>query len=130
MSAAARPGGVLAIDHGTKRTGFAVTDALRLAQTPLDPIEIAGDGERLLDHIEALCDERSISVFLVGLPRNMDGTDGGRAADVRRFCARLAARFPRIAIVLYDERLTTKAAEELLRDSGKKESERRRLRDS
>lgn len=125
-----RSGGVLAIDHGTKRTGFAATDALRLARTALDPYSGTGDSDALLAHVAKLLDERSIATFLVGLPMNMDGSDGPRAADVRAFAARLRARFSALEIVLYDERLTTKAAEELLRASGKNDAERRRLRDS
>ena len=97
-------GGVLAIDHGTKRTGFAVTDALRISSFALDTFHGDGAGEGLLKHVEKLCDERTIGTFLVGFPYQMDGTEGGRAADVKLFTARLGARFPRVAIVLYDER--------------------------
>lgn len=132
MSAPAtrRAGGVLAIDHGTKRTGFAVADALRIGTFALDTFHGDGAGEPLLNHVAALCEERTIGTFLIGLPCNVDGTDGGRATDVRAFAARLAARFPRTALVFHDERLTSKAADELLVESGHTGAARKARRDS
>ena len=110
--------GVLAIDVGTQRSGFAVADGLRLTAQPLDGVAAGEDAPELLDHVARLLDERDVDTLLVGLPRNMDGGEGARAAAVRRFAARLAARFPDLRLVLWDERLTTKAAEELLREAG------------
>ncbi len=126
----ARSGGVLAIDHGTKRTGFAATDGLRIAAFALDTFHGAGDGDALLDHVGKLCDERTIATFLVGYPFNMDGTRGGRAKDVDAFVARLRARFPGVEALLHDERLTTKAADELLIESGHTGADRKARRDS
>lgn len=125
-----KQGGVLAIDHGTKRTGFAATDALRLGTFPLEPFRGDGHGVDLLRHVERLCEERTIATFLVGFPYNMDGTEGGRATDVNAFVARLRAQFPTVEIVPYDERLTTKAAEELLAEAGYHGDERKARRDS
>lgn len=123
-------GGVLAIDHGTKRTGFAVTDALRLSVFALDPYHGDGAGAGLLEHVSKECAERTIATFLVGFPYDATGGEGGRALDVRAFTDRLRARFPTVEIVHYDERLTTKAAEDLLRESGHHGSERKARRDS
>lgn len=122
--------GVLAIDHGTKRTGFAAVDALRIAAVPLDAYAGAGDGVALIEHVARLLDDRSVGVLLVGLPRNADGTEGARAAEVRAFAVRLAARFSDLAVVLHDEHLTTKAAEELLRESGTRRADWKGRRDS
>ena len=124
------PGGVLAIDHGTKRTGFAVVDALRIASHALDPWHGAGSSDALVAHVAKLCDERTIATFLVGFPYNMDGSEGPRAADVKLFGERLQKRFPAIEIVPWDERLTTKAAEELLREAGYHGDERKARKDS
>ena len=123
-------GAVLAIDHGTKRTGFAVVDALRIASHALDPYHGPGDGNELLDHIARMLGERDVRMFLLGLPVNMDGTEGPRAAEVRAFAARLAQRFPRIPVRMWNETLTTKAAEELLRESGHRGKDARARRDS
>jgi putative Holliday junction resolvase len=111
-------GAVLAIDVGTKKTGFAIADALRIIAQPLEGVRAGEDDPALLDHVSHLLSERDVAVFLVGLPRNMDGSEGARAAAVRAFAGRLAARFPGVAVVTWDERLTTKAAEELLREAG------------
>lgn len=123
-------GGVLAIDHGTRRTGFAVIDALRIAAHAIDPWQGPGSSQALLDHIEGLCRERTIATFLVGLPRNMDGSEGSRSTEVRTFLERLRAHFPATEVIAYDERLSTKAAEELLREAGHHGRSARQRRDS
>lgn len=123
-------GGVLAIDHGTKRTGFAVVDPLRIAAHALDTWRGPGGETELFAFVQRLLDERDVRIFLVGMPLNMDGSEGPRAADVRGFVTRLAARFPRVKVVTWDERLTTKAAEELLRESGHHGKDARAKRDS
>lgn len=129
-------GGVLAIDHGTKRCGFAVADPLRITTQALEPwrgprAPGGPDHEaELLKHIAALLDERDVRTFLVGLPLHMDGTSGARANEVLAFVERLKQRFPRVAVVTWDERLTTKAAEDLLRESGHRGADARVRRDS
>ena len=109
---------VLAVDHGTKKTGFASTDALRTAQWPLDCWHGPGDGDELLEHIAELVEERSAGTLLVGLPLNMDGTESGRSKDVRGFIERARARFEEVEVIAFDERLTTRAAEDLLHEAG------------
>ena len=119
----------LAIDHGNRRTGFAVADPLRIVTQPLDRFE--GDQRAdLLDHIADMLEERDVDVFVIGLPFNMDGSEGPRAAEVRAFGQELKQRFPRIAVAYQDERLSTKAAEELLREQGITGEARKRYRDS
>jgi len=118
----------LGIDHGTKRTGFAVVDALRIAITPLATVALTGDP--LLRHVAKLLDERDLGHFVVGYPLNMDGTPGPRARDVDTFIATLAARFPGVRIVRQDERLTTKEAEARLAEAGHHGDARRARKDS
>ncbi|MAF66511.1 MAG: Holliday junction resolvase RuvX [Planctomycetes bacterium] len=120
----------LAIDHGTRRTGFAATDALRIATRPLEVWEGAGDGGELVERIAELADEREVGTLVVGLPMNMDGSEGPRAKEVRAFVERLRARLPALAIALQDERLSTKTAEELQREAGVPAARRRAVRDS
>jgi putative Holliday junction resolvase len=129
VSAAVRKA-VLAIDHGTKRCGFAVADALRITSLPLAPFHGPGQSPELLAFIAGQLRERDIDTFLVGWPFNMDGTTSGRASDVAKFVDALRARFPAQRVIRYDERLTTKAAEELLRDAQVPPARRRELRDS
>jgi putative Holliday junction resolvase len=125
-----RPGAVLAIDHGTKRTGFAVADALRISTRALEPWDSSRARTSLLDHVAALLEERTVATMLVGLPLNMDGSAGPRANDVRAFVTSLAARFPSVEILTVDERLSTKAAEDLLRESGHHGAARKKRIDS
>lgn len=130
MSAPKPRGGVLAIDHGTKRTGFAVVDALRIAAQPLEAFHGPGAGRELLEHVAGLLEERTIEVLLVGSPEGAAGSAGGRGAEVRGFADALRARFPALPVVLYDERLTTKEALDLLREAGFHGEDRKRRRDS
>jgi putative Holliday junction resolvase len=121
---------VLAIDVGTKRSGFAVTDALRILTQPLAGCAEGEDSEALFAHIERLLSERDVDTLLVGLPLDMNGGESARAKAVRGFAGRLRQRFPRPAIVLWDERLTTRAAQELLAEAGYSGRESKAQRDS
>ena len=113
-------GGILAIDYGDRKCGFASTDALHIAREPLGVLRHEGRDEVLFAHLESLLAERNVTTLLVGLPLHMDGSPGKRAAAVAAFVARLRARFPRLDVQQWDERLTTKEAEERLRASGRK----------
>ena len=124
------PGSVLAIDHGTKRTGFAVADGLRITVTPLEVYHGPGDGEGLLDHLAGLAEDRDLETILVGEPLNMDGSSGPRAADVANFVARLRERLPSVKVAIVDERLTTKEADARLTEAGHYGKDRKARRDS
>jgi len=123
-------GGVIALDPGEKRTGFAVADALRITTEPLDVYHGGLDDEGLFEHLAALLDERTVTALVVGCPYNMDGTEGPQAVRVKTWAERLRERFPKLDVVLQDERLTTKEAEELLREAGHHGDARKARRDS
>ena len=125
-----RRGGTLALDHGDKRTGLAYADALGISTTPLDPFHGPGDSKALLDHVAATLAERDVGRLVVGLPLNADGSESPRCAVVHAFARRLGERFPELDIALVDEHLTSKAAEELLREAGFRPRESRARRDS
>ena len=124
------PGGVLAIDFGDKKCGFAATDALGIVSTPLGALRHEGREEELLGHIAGLLGERSIATLVVGLPLNRDGSAGPRALQTRAFVARLRQRFPALEVAEWNEHLTTKEAESRLRDLGRKGRAIRAERDS
>jgi len=130
VTRASARGSALAIDHGEKRTGFAVADPLRIATEPLEVWHGRGDDAALLEHVAALLEERDVATIVVGYPVHMDGRAGARARAVDAFIARVQARFPELAVVRQDERLTTKEAEELLRREGLRPERRRALRDA
>ena len=102
-------GALLGLDLGTRTIGVAVSDALRLTATGLETIRrrrLATDLDRLA---EIAAGRRAVGVVL-GLPRNMDGSEGPRAQSTRAFARNLAARLP-LPVALWDERLSTVAVE-------------------
>jgi len=107
------PRGVLiGLDLGTKTIGVAASDPDRRLAAPVETVmrkRMSLDAERLL----ALAAERQAAGFVLGLPINMDGTEGPRAQATRAF-ARNLARFTPLPIALWDERLSTAAVERAL----------------
>ncbi len=104
----------LGIDHGDKRIGLALSDAGGILATPYDVVL----GEAALwPVIEELIAEEGVEHIVVGLPLDMDGTEGPRARHVREFCARVAERTA-LPVDTWDERLTSVAAEDLLTAAG------------
>jgi len=122
----------LAIDLGDRRTGFAAGDDVVGLVQPLAVVEAPGRASQLKASLEAI-DEYGPNAVVIGLPFNMDGTEGPRAKLVREFAAELAAqlpRFPRVAIEFHDERLSSFAAEERLKRTGRTHGEKKALRDA
>ena len=112
--AAALPGfGALAgLDLGTKTIGVAVTNRLRSIASPLSTIrrsKFTADAEALA----ALLKARDIAGLVLGLPRNMDGSEGPRCQSTRAFARNFAKIHP-LPLLFWDERLSTVAAERAL----------------
>jgi putative pre-16S rRNA nuclease len=103
---------ILALDHGTKRIGVAVSDETQTIAQPLEyiPAEPFAD---FLARLKQLLAEKEISLILLGLPRNMDGSYGPAAQKVEVFAAALKSAVT-VPIKLWDERLTTKMANQIL----------------
>lgn len=109
---AATSGPLLGLDLGTKTIGIAVSDGLRLTATALDTIrrtKFGVDAEKL----EALMAGRGVGGIVLGLPRNMDGSEGPRAQSTRAFARNMAGRTD-LPIAFWDERLSTAAVERTL----------------
>lgn len=112
--AAALPaaGAIAGLDLGTKTIGVAVSDGLRHVASPLRVIrrtKFTQDAQELL----AIVTERGLVGLVLGLPRNMDGSEGPRAQSTRAF-ARNLERLTDLPIGFWDERLSTVAAERSL----------------
>ena len=101
-------GNYLGMDYGERRIGLARGDALGVA-TPLPALTQAGAAARMAA-LRDLVAKRRITAIVLGLPLNMDGTEGFKAAEVKKFAARLAAEF-RLPVHFVDERLTSHEAE-------------------
>lgn len=99
----------LAVDLGGKRTGIAVGDDVTRIATPVDVIEIP-PGPRLVEAILRAIAEHGPDAIVIGLPLNMDGSEGPASKEARGFGAALAAATA-LPIEFHDERLTSRAAE-------------------
>jgi putative holliday junction resolvase len=99
---------VLALDHGEARCGCAVSDPSGTLATPLAVVE-RPDSRKGLARIAALAEELGAERLVVGLPLTLAGEEGEQAAAARAFAEALEQRV-RVAIDLYDERLTTRMA--------------------
>ena len=105
-------GALIGLDLGTKTIGVAVSDPDRKIATAVETIArkaFTADAQRVL----ALAAERNVAGFVLGLPINMDGSEGPRAQSTRAF-ARNFARLTELPIALWDERLSTAAVERQL----------------
>jgi putative Holliday junction resolvase len=110
---------VLALDMGERRVGVAVSDPTGTVARPLQTL-VRGSRQEDFAAIAGLVAEYDVELLVVGRPLSLDGTEGPQARRVIRYVEALAARLP-IRVVLWDERFTTAAAQEILRQSrGKK----------
>ena len=114
-------GRLLALDLGARRVGVAVCDELRLSVRPLPPLTRAS-WKKLLREIADLCRSFDAKGVVVGLPVNLDGTEGEAAQEARRVARNLSLSL-NLPVCLQDERLTSRAAEQTLRSEGATESE-------
>ena len=119
---------MLAIDIGGKRTGFATGDsALAMAQ-PIGVIEHANEQE-LMDAISRMVGEHDPEALVIGLPLNMDDTEGPAAVRMRETADRVAA-LTGLAVHLHDERLTSFEADSRMAQSGRTHAGKKRIRDA
>lgn len=109
---------VLGIDLGEARIGIAVSDELGMFAHPRETVD-ARKGKPLERVVEIAAREK-VGVVVLGLPRNMDGSEGAASAKARTFAEQLRARLgPSVEVRLVDERLTTVAAQRALHASGR-----------
>lgn len=99
----------LSIDHGQKQTGLALCDR---GETVVSPLLVLKGG-RLAEKIKEIAVEYEAECFVVGLPYNMDGTEGPRASEVRRFAEELVNVIP-LPLEFFDERLSSFEAQQKL----------------
>jgi len=114
-----RAGRILAIDLGDRRMGLALSDPLRLTAQGLPTAERRNKRQDL-NFLEVLTRRHHVFHVLVGNPLNMDGTTGPQSAKARAFAEELAQRLAQghVAVELWDERLTSVAAQQVLDERG------------
>jgi putative holliday junction resolvase len=103
---------ILALDHGTKRVGIALSDELKLIAQPLEFVAAEPFAD-LLARLKELIHDKQVELILVGLPRNMNGSYGPAALKVQSFVAALRGALT-VPIRTWDERLTSVQANRLL----------------
>ena len=109
------PGALLGLDLGDKTIGIAICDALQMVASPLDTIrrkKFTKDAEKLF----ALVNDNDVAGLVLGLPVNMDGSEGPRCQATRQFAANLLEK-RELPIAFWDERMSTMAVERTLLDA-------------
>jgi putative Holliday junction resolvase len=122
VSALPRRTPIIGLDLGTKTIGVAISDLTRQIASPLETImrrKFTEDAASLL----ALVERENARLMVLGLPLNMDGSEGPRAQSTRAF-ARNMARLTDIPIVFWDERLSTAAVERMLIEADRSRAKR------
>ncbi len=110
-------GRILAVDHGTSRTGLAVSDPLGITCSPVEILR-ERDPERLVEAVIRVAEREGAEVIVVGLPRPLSGGTNEQLSRAEAFAAALAGASP-IRVDTWDERFTTKLAR---RDRGSREA--------
>ncbi len=113
-------GRILAIDYGTKRTGIAVTDTLRIIATPLETVP----SNDLLNFLKVYLQKETVDEFVVGMPKTLKNEDSEIAPLVRKFVEELKKTFPDKPVHLADERFTSSMAMRAMIDGGMKKRDR------
>jgi putative Holliday junction resolvase len=118
---------VLGIDVGSVRIGLAVSDETRTLASPL--VTLPNDPRSLWTRLVREMEDRDVERVVIGLPRQLDGTEGEAAAHARHFAAELGRRVSTV-IEFWDERFTTAVAERSLIESGVRRRRRREVIDA
>jgi len=112
---------IIAFDYGTKRIGIAVTDPLQIIATGLDTVH----PKDIVDYLKKYLLTEEVEAFVIGDPKQMDGTPSESAQHVKGFATILKKSFPAVPQHWVDERFTSKLAQQAIMNSGLKKQERR-----
>lgn len=113
-------GRILAIDYGTKRTGLAVTDPLKIIATALETVPT----DMLLAYLQNYSKRESVDAFVIGMPRTLKNEDSATAPLVREFIVKLKEAFPGKPVHEADERFTSSIAQRAMIAGGMKKKDR------
>jgi len=112
---------IIAFDYGTKRIGIAVTDPLQIIATGLDTVH----PKDIVDYLKKYLLTEEVEAFVIGDPKQMDGTPSESAQHVKGFATILKKSFPAVPQHWVDERFTSKLAQQAIMNSGLKKQDRR-----
>ena len=121
---------IIGLDYGTKTVGVAVSDSLGITAQAVETITRKEENKlrQTLARIEALIDEYNVEEIVVGLPKNMNNTIGERAEACRDFADKLERRTG-LPVIMWDERLTTVSADNVLKECGVRRENRKAVVD-
>ena len=123
-------GQILGVDLGDTRTGLAVSDPSRLISSGLETISPGGI-EKTADAVAQAAKQHGVCAIIVGLPVNMDGSEGARAAKCRKFADLLRMRLDEsICVAMFDERMTTMTASRYLNETNTRGKKRKGVIDT
>lgn len=128
LEIAATSGKILGVDFGDTRTGLAVSDPSRLLASGIGYISPGGI-EKTAEAVAEIAREQRVVALVVGLPVNMDGSEGARAARCRKFAGMLAARLS-LPVAMFDERMTTMTAARYLNETNTRGKKRKGVIDT
>jgi putative Holliday junction resolvase len=112
---------ILAIDYGTKRTGLAVTDPLKIIATALITVE----SKELMKFLKEYIAKEEVESFVLGMPKTLSNEDSDNAKHVKIFATALQKEIPQIPLHYADERFTSSIAKQSMIDGGMKKKDRR-----
>jgi len=113
-------GRILAIDYGQKRVGLAVTDPLKIIANSLDTVP----AHEVLTYVVNYVAREDVEKIVVGLPKQMNGTDSQSMQFIEPFVKKLKAALPTIELIYVDERFTSVLAHKTMLDGGLKKKDR------
>ena len=121
---------IIGLDYGTKTVGVAVSDSLGITAQAVETITRKEENKlrQTLARIEALIDEYNVEEIVVGHPKNMNNTIGERAEACRDFADKLERRTG-LPVIMWDERLTTVSADNVLKECGVRRENRKAVVD-
>ena len=112
---------IIGIDYGSARTGLAVSDPLQIFASALETLPSA----KIIEYLQKYSASETITLFVVGMPLELDGTPSETAYQVRSFVGQLRKAFPDVPVEYEDERFTSVLAHRAMIDGGMKASRRR-----
>ena len=125
----ATKGRILGVDFGDTRTGLAVSDASRFLASGIGYVSPGGI-QKTADKVAEVAREQKVSAIVVGLPKNMDGSEGFRAERCREFAGLLREQLEEIPIAMIDERMTTMSASRYLNETNTRGQKRKGVIDT
>ena len=122
-------GRILGVDFGDTRTGLAVSDASRFLASGIGYVSPGGI-VKTADKVAEVAIEQKVSAIVVGLPKNMDGSEGFRAERCREFAGLLREQLEDIPVAMIDERMTTMSASRYLNETNTRGQKRKGVIDT